>query len=166
MLTINFTPSSSQDDKYDLYVEGKLNLVDVTAEEVLESLEDILNQGETIEEYDLFFKALEECNLLLPDPQIPLGQCITLVHTNSSKPHSTKYIEVYDKVNVDSSSFLIFVLYEKSGTPKWGFFISRDTKEVGKITGWNALPPTGEIRQRIIETLIQKLGRTNIKITL
>ena len=167
-MKIDFIPSSENiDNQYDLWVDGKLNVVGVEAGEALETISGLLEEAEIIEEFDMVWRAVEMVDLKLPDPQIPLGSCYKLFRIASVVPGSSKFLEVFDRVATDGTSFLLFILFEGSeDNPKWGFFVGRNSKEVGKVVGWKALPPLGELRARILDLFIRKLGRGEIKITL
>lgn len=168
-LKIEFVPQSTGDGKYELWIDGRVNCIDITPEEALSAIYNLTQQKETIEEVSLFLKAIDKLNLHTPDPTLKPGNSILLlIEGEVPKGFAGKELRVYDRMAEDGSSFILFVLVQISGidinndlieTPLWSFYLNRGTKEIGKLIGYSPIIPTGETRTRILETLIQRLGR-------
>lgn len=173
-MKINFIPTTTgKDGNYDLLVEGRDIVLDITPKEAIKAIEEISTQRDVILQVDLFHRAIEKLNLQTPDPSITPGNTQMLfIEGEVPKGGWGVELRVYDRVLPDSSSYLIFTLFyiggmDATGKPMeqcaWAFYIGRSNKEIGKVIGWCDETPTGEVRQRIISDLIPRLGR-NLKI--
>lgn len=172
-LKIEFVPGSEGDGNYELWIDGRVNCIGVGAEEALEAIRGLHGQMESIEEVALFLRAIDKLNLKAPDPSLRPGSTqLLLIEGEVPRGFVGKELRVYDRVAENGESFLLFVLFGVSGidinnnlieSPLWSFYAGRGNKEVGKLIGYSPTTPTGETRSRILETLIQRMGR-DIKI--
>lgn len=171
-LKIEFIPQPSN-GKYELWIDGRVNCIEISPEEALEAISGLNQQKDSIEEVALFLKAIDKINLQIPDPLLNPGNTqLLFIEGEVPRGFAGKELRVYDRVAPDGSSFILFSLVQIAGidingnlieSPLWSFYIGRGTKEIGKLIGYSPSTPLGETRTRILETLIQRLGR-DIKI--
>lgn len=172
-MKLSFIPTvAGEEGNYDLWIDGSSTVLNISPKEVLESIQDLREQQNVISQMDLFARAIPKINFLMPDPNIPKGVTqLIFIEGEVPKGFAGKELRVYERIT-DDDNFIIMALYDVSGIDiegeilercDWCFYINRRTKEIGKMIGYCEDTPEGEIRQRILETLILKLGR-DIKI--
>lgn len=171
-MKIEFTQSlTGKKENYDLVVDGRPVVIDLSVDETLRVIESLKSQHQTIEELGLFNKSIERCNLGLPDPSIRPGETIPLfVEGHVPEGMVGKELRVYDSVSPGGDSSILFVLVnvgpimasgKRHETTEWAFAIGRGHKTVFQV---DSLPiPSGEVREGILSELIIRLGR-DIKI--
>lgn len=171
-MKIEFIQSlTGKKENYDLAVDGRPIVIDLSVDEALRMIDDLKGQYQTLEELGLFGKAIESCNLSLPDPTVRPGET-ALLFTEGHVPEGMvgKELQIYDAVSPGGDSSIVFVLInvgplmasgKRSETTQWAFAVGRGQKTVYQVS---SLPvPDGEIREGILSELILRLGR-DIKI--
>lgn len=172
-MKISFIPTvSGKDGNYDLWIDGNSTILDITPKETIESIDELQSQRKIIFQMDLFNRAISKVNFQTPDPNIPKNYTqLIFIEGEVPKNWFGQELRVYERIT-DAESFIIFAFYSVEGESmegdiiekcEWCFYVNRVTKEVGKMIGYCETTPVEELRQRILEALVLRLGR-DIKI--